>query len=304
MFTNLFKSNSIDEYFSMFKKNIYLDTQVLLQVICCSFCKIDYEDLQYGAVKFFMQQVGSQNDKVRLLTFREYVEEAVYHLWEAYQLQRLLQISSIKNLGPSKNVFFNFYSYLLENTDRQYEDFTEFIYDLLGSDSIEIDGLKQTEFIRVVSERIEDILTYCGIEVVTTRFYKELAAAQKEYDLHLVGKKNNKPRRAQNNDLICMLYLSDEKEHINPDSNLLDEPFFITWDSTFYTFRKLFLDKFRGRSFFYIYTPMKFANRLSVMNLKFNASCINYDIISLAESNFKFSNDSISQYSVNSYVID
>lgn len=294
MFTNLFKSNSIDEYFSMFKKNIYLDTQVLLQVICFSFCKIDYEDLQYGAVKYFMQQVGSQNDKVRLLTFREYVEEAVFHLWEAYQLQRLLQISSIKNLGPSKNVFFNFYSYLLENTDRKYEDFTEFIYDLLGSDFIEIDGLEQIEFIRVVSERIENILTYCGIEVITTRFYKELAAAQKEYDLHLVGKRYNKPRRAQNNDLICMLYLSDEKEHINPDSNILDEPFFITWDSTFYTFRKLFLNKFRGRSFFYIYTPMKFANHLSVMNLKFNASCINYDIISLAESNFKYSNDSIS----------
>lgn len=39
---------------------------------------------------------------------------------------------------------------------------------------------------------------------------------------------------------------------------------------------------------------MKFANRLSVMNLKINSSCINYDIISLAETNFKSSNESIS----------
>ena len=57
MFTNLFRSNSLDAYFSMFKKNIYLDTQVLLQVICWSFKNVDYDDIQYGAVNFFMQQV-------------------------------------------------------------------------------------------------------------------------------------------------------------------------------------------------------------------------------------------------------
>lgn len=293
MFTNLFKSNSFEEYFSVFKKNIYLDTQVLLQVICWSFKNTDYDDMQYGAVKYLMQQVTSQKDKVCLLTTREYVEEAVYHLWEAYQLQRLLQIPAITELGPSKNVFFNFYLHLLNIGEAIYADFTDFLYDLLGDD-ISVEGMGQNEFIHEISGRIEKILEYCGIEVITTRYYDELRVAQKEYDLHLLDKRYSKPRRAQNNDLICMLYLSEECNHINPDSNLLDEPFFITWDSTFYTFRKKFLNKFKGRSYFYIYTPMKFANRLSVMNLKINTACINYDIISLAENNFKYSNESIS----------
>lgn len=293
MFTNLFKSNSFEEYFSVFKKNIYLDTQVLLQVICWSFKNTDYDDMQYGAVKYLMQQVTSQKDKVCLLTTREYVEEAVYRLWEAYQLQRLLQIPAITELGPSKNVFFNFYLHLLNIGEAIYADFTDFLYDLLGDD-ISVEGMGQNEFIHEISGRIEKILEYCGIEVITTRYYDELRVAQKEYDLHLLDKRYSKPRRAQNNDLICMLYLSEECNHINPDSNLLDEPFFITWDSTFYTFRKKFLNKFKGRSYFYIYTPMKFANRLSVMNLKINTACINYDIISLAENNFKYSNESIS----------
>lgn len=291
MFTNLFKSNSFEEYFSVFKKNIYLDTQVLLQVICWSFKNTDYDDMQYGAVKYLMQQVTSQKDKVCLLTTREYVEEAVYHLWEAYQLQRLLQIPAITELGPSKNVFFNFYLHLLNIGEAIYADFTDFLYDLLGDD-ISVEGMGQNEFIHEISGRIEKILEYCGIEVITTRYYDELRVAQKEYDLHLLDKRYSKPRRAQNNDLICMLYLSEECNHINPDSNLLDEPFFITWDSTFYTFRKKFFNKFKGRSYFYIYTPMKFANRLSVMNLKINTACINYDIISLAENNFKYSNES------------
>ena len=291
MFTNLFRSNSLDAYFSMFKKKIYLDTQVLLQVICWSFKNVDYDDIQYGAVNFFMQQVKSQKDKVCLLTTKEYVEEAVYHLWEAYRLQRLLDIPTIKDLGPSKNVFFNFYLFLSQND--YYEDFTDFLYDLLG-EGISVEGLEQEEFIAEVSTHIESILKFCDIDVVFTPYYDELKLAQKEYDMHLIDKKYSKPKRAQNNDLICMLYLSDQNYHINPDSGLLDEPFFITWDSTIYTFRKKFLHKLKGRSYFYIYTPMKFANRLSVMNLKINASCINYDIISLAENNFKYSNDSIS----------
>lgn len=148
MFTNLFRSNSLDAYFSMFKKNIYLDTQVLLQVICWSFKNVDYDDIQYGAVNFFMQQVKSQKDKVCLLTTKEYVEEAVYHLWEAYRLQRLLDIPTIKDLGPSKNVFFNFYLFLSQNDN--YEDFTDFLNDLLG-EGISVEGLGQEEFIAEVS---------------------------------------------------------------------------------------------------------------------------------------------------------
>lgn len=149
MFTNLFKSNSLDTYFSMFKKNIYLDTQVLLQVICWSFKNVDYDDIQYGAVNFFMQQVKSQKDKVCLLTTKEYVEEAVYHLWEAYRLQRLLDIPAIKNLGPSKNVFFNFYLFLSQND--YYEDFTDFLYDLLG-DGINVeDYVKKNLFLKFLN---------------------------------------------------------------------------------------------------------------------------------------------------------
>ncbi len=87
--------------------------------------------------------------------------------------------------------------------------------------------------------------------------------------------------------------LSTSDFHINEDTGLFDEPFFITWDSSFYNMRKFFTNKYKDFSYWYIYTPMKFANRLSVMNLKLNTTCLNYDIISLAETNFSLSNESV-----------
>ncbi len=44
----------------------------------------------------------------------------------------------------------------------------------------------------------------------------------------------------------------------------------------------------------YIYTPLKFANTLSVLNFKIDANAINYNIVSIAEDRFNLSNDNIS----------
>ena len=45
---------------------------------------------------------------------------------------------------------------------------------------------------------------------------------------------------------------------------------------------------------YYVYPPVKFANRLSVMNLKLDSEKINYNIIQLTENNFNASTDTLS----------
>ena len=55
----------------------------------------------------------------------------------------------------------------------------------------------------------------------------------------------------------------------------------------------------------YIYTPLKFANTLSVLNFKIDAKAINYNIVSIAEDRFNLSNDSISFMDLlNSFYLD
>ena len=83
-----------------------------------------------------------------------------------------------------------------------------------------------------------------------------------------------------------MYCLSDISNFVNVNTGLRDEPFFVTMDSTIIPMMKRLVN-FYKRSYWYNYPPLKFANRLSIMNLKLDSKRINYDIICMAETNFK-----------------
>jgi hypothetical protein len=63
--------------------------------------------------------------------------------------------------------------------------------------------------------------------------------------------------------LRTILYLSKPENHISIETGHVNEPFLITWDSAFYEFRKA-LKNYPGYSYWYIYSPLKFVDRLSV----------------------------------------
>lgn len=291
LFTSLFKSNKLEKYIEQTNRNVYLDTQILLQLVCVLYVDTEYDDTLYESVKYLMYQTREHHNKVQFHTTSNYIDEVANHLWDAYQLRRLLALPMIKDLGQSKNVFFNFYLYLQKNAIRYFEDFDEFIYDLLGDEFIIPNN--RTDFIKEVYTRLIDILHFQNIEIHSLPFYEDFGNLLREYEIEISDSKNKKSKRARENDLACILYLSDEINHIDNITQLFDEPYFITWDSSFYKVRNRFIKNY-NYSYWYIYTPIKFANRLSVMNLKLESKRITYDIISLAETNFKLSNDRIS----------
>ncbi len=109
MFTNLFKLEKLDSYLSTSKRKVYLDTQILLQTICYSYEDIVYEDQLYKAVKIFTNTLENSNVPILLHTTIGYVEEVAWHIFYALKLERFLELDFIQDLGPSKNVFFNYY---------------------------------------------------------------------------------------------------------------------------------------------------------------------------------------------------
>ena len=107
--------------------------------------------------------------------------------------------------------------------------------------------------------------------------------------LRLSGNQNH----ARENDVLCMFYLSDQTNFVNNETGLIEEPYLLTWDTTIMPMRKRLVENYQ-RTYWYIYPPLKFANRLSIMNLKLDSCNINYDIICMAETNFKASHETIS----------
>lgn len=292
MFTSLYKSEKLEKYLSQQTRNVYLDTQILLQFICYKFKKTDYEDILYTAVGRLTEFWELNKGRVNLLTTEDYVEEVAGHIWEAIKLEKLLSLPYIEALGYSKNVIFNYYLYLKNNGIQLYEDFSEFIESFLG---FEITVLSKSNFISEIYCNIKERLEYIGVEVINHPLYDDYQKYKKEYEIIISFiRKDFKTYTAREHDLRTILYLSDEMNHIDSETEMFNEPFFATWDSSFYQIRHKFNNKFRNLSYWYLYTPTKLLNRFYVMDFKLDSSSINYNIITLTESNFNFNSDSIS----------
>ena len=110
LFMELYRSNMLDEYMKQSPLIIYLDTQLLLQIICLACEKeSNEEDLLYKSVQSLIEAIQNSNFKIELRTSIDYVEEAFYHIAEGVKLDRFLSLSFIKEIGASKNVIFNYY---------------------------------------------------------------------------------------------------------------------------------------------------------------------------------------------------
>lgn len=301
MFTSMFNSNQLEEYMSKQTRVVLLDTQILLQYLCLTYQDIDdYNDSLYDSVKILRKQFQDSHDYISLCTTDRYIQEVVNHLWEAHSLRRFLSLSYIKDMGPSKNVFFNFYLQL--EKEMSFEDFDDFLCAMLEYNDVLPNGynLFKDNILPVVTE----IFELAGISVKTLSEPENLVIYQRAYDNILADLRiYNKNPNANQRDVLCALYLSDENNFINTVTSLPEEPFFVTLDTTMLPLRECMKLKFQRKRYF-VYPPLKFANRLSVMNLKLDSKKINYNIICLTEQNFKTSNDTISMIDVMSSILN
>lgn len=291
-FVNLYKNRTLEKYMDISNCEIMLDTQILIRILCLNYKNVENISPMFDAVRFLMDVLDSI-DSVRLQTTYAYAEELASTLYEAKMLSRFLDMSFVSKLGRSKNAFFNYYRFLESQGLGTFESFDDFIQDLLGLDEYPSDT--RANFISGVSFRIMELLEYEGVELhdIRPEDCKEYANWRRKYDLCLDSIQSKKFDHARENDLLCLLYLADKSKHVNPDTNLEEFPYLVTWDSSSYPARQLlFKDFSHGR--FFLYTPYKLANRLSLLSFRLNAQNLSREIISLINPSFETSSGSIS----------
>lgn len=289
MFTNLFKSDKLEKYLSTSKRKVYLDTQILLQIICCNYDEFDYDDSLYKAVKYFNDTIENSEVPIEMYTTIGYVEEVAWHIINGLKLERFLELDFVRDLGPSKNVFFNYFLELKQRNSEM-ETFSEFIEDLID---VQINKSLNRTFAEEVIQNLVDRLNLLGIEVDTPTIFENYDKYRKSYEVSLSYiKHDQKTYEARKHDLNTILHLSQLHTDFD-DEGLFTEPFFITWDTSFYEVRKDF-QKFKELNYWFLYPPMKFANTVEVVNMKIDSTAINYNVVSLVEENFNLSNDAIS----------
>ena len=278
LFSNLYSSDKLEKYIDDKKTKIILDTQILIRLVCVLYDK-DYDsiDTALQSIKILHSTLESYKNKIEVYSTYDYLEEIANHLLEAIKLSVFFKFSFVSELGKSKNVFYNFYLELKKHGKiDENVDFLEFINDLLGE---EIEHSLDKDFVEQTKRSLINLLEMCNISFIQHQSYSNFHEIKKEYEVSLSNQKKEKTNRAVENDLRTILYLSTT-------DNSSGEPFLITWDSAFYGFRKSLLKKHSELKFWYIYSPLKIVDRLSVMNFNLNPKSINLNVIALTETNY------------------
>lgn len=295
LFANLYNSHKLEDYLSIKIQHFYFDTQVLLRIICHEYFPVsEYSDIHYLAVKELYESITSSEQPVEMATTWDYLHEVAGHMQEALKLQRFFSIPLFEKINSSTNVFYNFFTFLSKN-DLIEEDMTieDFFTDLL--DIGDFPSYDDPDFIYIVSGKLKSILDVLKIDSIYHKNYdpQTYHIAKREYEISLAYKERIRTKSAIENDVRMVMYLADKENHMNHTLGLRSDPFLVTWDKSFYEFRRALLNpKYQNHQFKYwfIYTPAKLADRLSLMNFKVNPKSIDYNIISLTESNFNLIN--------------
>jgi hypothetical protein len=304
LFANLYESDKLDDYLNNRSQYFYLDTQILLRLICFQYKDVEWDDLAFKSVKDFYQTVRGSKHSITLLTTYNYLVEVASHFQEALRLQRFYDLPNYHFEKKSRNVFCNFYFFLqhggLIEEDTSLEDFFD---DLLG---IDIPGYDRYDFIHVVAKRLSDLYSMMNIEVISIEYLEDFQLFKKEYEIQLAYDDKFRPSKVIDNDIQLIIELSNLNNHLDNRLAIRSEPFLVTWDREFYTFRKTLMDKFqiKGYGYFYIYSPSKLSDRVSVASFKLNPKSIDYNIISLTENNFNLLYKTSSYIDILSYFFE
>jgi len=268
-------SNQLQNYLRLQERVVYMDTQIILYVLCIYYKEVREYNVYYNITKDLLKY-SELNPNVSLHVSIHYVYEAAYHFKEALLL---IPFEELNFYGPrnSHNVFFQYYEFLNNNEMLDYDINT--FADFLEGFEFDSEDVFSSSFLQVAAGLITRFLESFGISV--ENIHKPLNQAHEEvFDvfknvLNTLGR----PRQEATieNDASMLYFLTNK---YSPDQ----EPFFITWDNSFYEARKRYLTKFRGCKNFFLYTPSKLLTNLSLTIFEINPESVTKEFLSILDA--------------------
>ena len=280
-FSNVSNPESFATGVNQREKKVYLDTQLLLYALC------DYDELPAfsGSPSFLIVksliEIAKQNSNIHLATINQYVNEAAYHLKRAVQLITFDDIYYDSRIKLSDNVFYSYYYYLKDNNllEEGVETLSDFLYEMFEvSYEDMLQGNFETKNYSYLAEILEED---CGIEIEDTPYFTEteINNSEKIFTTALLSRGDNRSPIAAKKDSVMGLYLFSNSSHS------MSEPFFLSWDKTFYTYRKDYIKTYmKGNvTSWMLFSPAKFVNHLNLLDMKIDVDVMTEDLISIIE---------------------
>ena len=275
VFSGLTQIEEVQNFASKTQKNLFLDTQILLQAIFIDYNNSvsDYNNF-YSIVKDLVYR-SRKDENINLFAPGPYVSEV------GFQTKMALMLIPFAEGYPefeSNNIFYTYYLHLKNKNELNGKSFSEFIFDLLRLRNKDLNKQNSRQFIeQSISKEFEKIgIPYLFIDKYQN--YEEMI----EF-IHTTSYKyslRSKSNAIAKSDGWIINFLSDESQHSNT-------PIFITWDSAFDFYRNDYKEDYaRDKNLvWHQFTPGKFLTLLDLSSLRFSGLSINNEIIGMIDQN-------------------
>jgi len=256
-------------------KTIFLDANVILNLFLVFYHQdADYNNYNYKVANQFYK-FYNKNELI-LKTIQSYSKEVAAKLKEALAIIPFTKLKVFDALGGSGNLFYKFFQYLndfglLTPDIQSFEDFLK-EFRLSSKTKVE-DSLKS---------QMDYLLSSIGVEIE----YIDQYDYNKAGDLIREDLKTN--QRTKSNfaiisDALMFERLADNRSEINPV-----DPIFCTWDLSLMRVRKAYFEKFPGCTKWYMFTPTRLMDHISMMNFQIKPGTVSNEILTILDQDFSF----------------
>lgn len=279
-FRRISNPDLFNEYVRRADRKVWVDTQILLYLLCYNDDYARYEHPSYKtAMVLFNLPPGNGNFHFKVAHF--YLNELTSHLRQALLLVSLVDLPFARNKNMSNNVFYRHYrklhdsSGLPENVE-SFADYLEDNFHIMEEEAFAPD------FENIAEGIIETKLSDFNIEVEweDQQPSKDMKASEEVFKSLAKPENNFVPKvgKTLSNDAwmgLCLFKHSEEQK-----------PIFITMDNQFEPYRRQYMNQYkRGASFnWHLFSPAEFVNHIDFINFKVNADNLTDSLISIIET--------------------
>jgi hypothetical protein len=278
IFTSFADPEVIRNYVNQTERLVFLDTAVILYLLCYYSYDIKYNNYYYNSVKDLLR-LTTLNKSFSLKVNNNYLSEITYHIREALLLIDFDKIGIISDLGGTDNVFYNFYKHLKDNQylEEGVETFEDYIFKCFELSPADINN---NYFSEKVTAQIKQCLNSFNISLFEKMSSKDLFNLSIESIQEALEEKDRyRMWDTIYNDASMLVTLFNDSISVN-------EPVLITWDLILLSARKKYYQKIPASRLWHWFTPDRFNNHFSLLNFNLNSETITRDILSVIDERF------------------
>lgn len=266
--------------FPTHQRDIFLDTQVILLILC-----VAYDDFEPGRLYNYkiardLISIARNNKNGLSLKFANtYITEVKGHLAQALKLIEIADAENRKFKLHTTNVFYNHFADLKES-DKLPDDITTFkdyLYALFNLEDQDAEDDYRNFLDYSLAGQIECILNEANIELFNLPLYDYEDTKKSRTAFNEVLKNNEKAYSTLEHDIKMGQYLFNRE--------CKPKLFFISRDHSFDLYRKKYAELYCRPSpyFWQLFTPVNFVNSVDLLEMKFEPQTLSEDLLLLVD---------------------